>query len=190
MLIIPKSEFLKFKEKNIELIKFGAIFIYPTDTIYGIGCDARNPTAIRKIREIKKSTNPFSAIVPSKDWIQENLVCRKSFDKWFDKLPGPYTLIMKLKNSRCVSRELLAGEKTLGVRIPNNWFSGFVSEAGLPVVTTSVNVHGGKPIYSVKDIPESIKKAVDFVIDDGIIKGKPSTIVNLTKNPPEIIERK
>ena len=166
MLIIPKSDFLKFKEKNIELIKYGAIFIYPTDTIYGIGCDARNPTAIKKIREIKQSTQAFSAIIPSKDWIQNNLVCRKSFDKWFEKLPGPYTLIMKIRDARCVSRELLARQKTVGVRIPNNWFSGFVAEAGLPVVTTSVNVHGQKPITSVKDIPESIKNKVDFVIDD------------------------
>jgi tRNA A37 threonylcarbamoyladenosine synthetase subunit TsaC/SUA5/YrdC len=128
--------------------------------------------------------------VPSKDWIQENLVCRKSFDKWFGKLPGPYTLIMKVKDARCVSRELLAGQKNLGVRIPSNWFSGVVAEANLPVVTTSVNVSGQKPIYSLKEIPESIKNVVDFMIEDGVIKGKPSTIVNLTKSPPEIIERK
>jgi len=191
MLMIPKSEFLQHRQKNIELIKYGAVFIYPTDTIYGIGCDARSPTSVNRIRQIKQSLDqPFSVIAPSKVWIKDSLECKKSCESWLDKLPGPYTLIMKLKNEYCVAKEVTAGKNSLGVRIPKNWFSDIVAEAGIPIVTTSVNVHGSKLMVSLLELPESIKKLVDFAIDDGIIAGKPSTIVNLTKSPPEIIERK
>lgn len=191
MLIIKKSNFLKSRQKSVDLIRYGSIFIYPTDTLYGIGCDAHSPTLVNRIRQIKDSFGqPFSVIAPSKDWINDNLKCGKSSETWLKKLPGAYTLIMKLKNKRCVSQETLAGSDSLGVRIPDNWFSAIVAEAGIPIITTSVNVHGTKPVTCMKDIPESIKKLVDFAIDDGKIAGRPSTLVNLTKYPPEIIERK
>jgi L-threonylcarbamoyladenylate synthase len=142
------------------------------------------------IHEIKHSSGqPFSVIAPSKDWIKENLEYKEEFSEWLDKLPGPYTLIMKLKNKDCISEETTANRDTLGVRIPDNWFSDVVKEANIPIITTSVNVHGEKPITSVAEIPESIKSKIDFAIDDGVIKGNPSTIVNLTKSPPEIIKR-
>jgi L-threonylcarbamoyladenylate synthase len=191
MLIIPKSDFLAHRQKSIDLITYGSVFIYPTDTIYGLGCDARSYALVRRVRQIKQSLDqPFSVIAPSKGWIKENLAYKKSFDNWLDRLPGPYTLIMKMKNEYCVAKEVTAGSNSLGVRIPKNWFSDIIAEANIPVVTTSVNVHGSKPMASLLELPESIKRLVDFAIDDGVIAGKPSTIVNLTKSPPEIIERK
>ena len=187
--VFTKHEFLQDKSNIARLAK--DVFIYPTDTIYGIGCDARNAALVRQIREAKQSLDqPFSVIAPSKDWINHNLEVKPEFDEWIDRLPGPYTLIMKLKDNDCVSEDTTTFHNTLGIRIPDNWFSGVVAQAGIPVITTSVNVHGEPPLVSIKEIPESIKSMVDFAIDDGIIKGKPSTIVDLTKSPPDIIKRK
>ncbi len=191
MLVISKSDFLKCKKKNIELMKLGSVFIYPTDTLYGIGCDATDSVLVSRIRSIKNNLDqPFSVIAPSKEWILNNMKIKKGFDKWLDKLPGHYTLIMELKEKRCISPRVNVDSNSLGVRIPDNWFSAIVEEAGVPIVTTSVNLHGTKPVRSIADIPESIKKMVDFAIDDGVTGGSASTLVNLTKSPPEIIERK
>ena len=97
------------KELLRRKIKEGAIFIYPTDTIYGIGCSALDKKAVKKIREIKgiADEKPLSIIVPSKLWIEEN--CRLDFQaqQWIDKLPGPYTLILPLKNPRACRPLLL-----------------------------------------------------------------------------------
>jgi tRNA threonylcarbamoyl adenosine modification protein (Sua5/YciO/YrdC/YwlC family) len=188
MLVIHKSKFLKNRKKSIELIRYGSVFIYPTDTLYGIGCDAKSTTLVNRIRQVKNADHPFSVIAPSKNWIKENLEYKEEYDEWLDKLPGPYTLIMKTKKP-CVSAETNPHKNTVGVRIPDNWFTELVAEAGVPVITTSVNTKGNKPITKIDEVPEIIKKHVDFAIDDGTIKGSPSTIVDLTKSPPEVIKR-
>jgi tRNA threonylcarbamoyl adenosine modification protein (Sua5/YciO/YrdC/YwlC family) len=188
---ITRQKFLQNKRHYFEKIKDGAIFVYPTDTIYGIGCDATNALAVKKIREIKQSfEQPFSVISPSKEWIRKNLEYDKDFKDWLDKLPGPYTLIIKLKNTACVSSETTGNKCALGVRLPANWFSDVVSELNIPIITTSVNRHGERPITQTADIPETIKNRIDFVIEDGALNGYPSTIVDLTKTHVRITERK
>ena len=102
------------KKKIINEIKAGKIFIYPTDTIYGLGCDATNTRAIRKIREIKRrSAKPFSVIAPSKEWIVKN--CKASMED-IKNLPGPYTYFVDLKNVKAVSSAINPEGNTLGVR--------------------------------------------------------------------------
>ena len=104
MKIISKKTFLKEKEKYFELFKKGKVFIYPTDTIYGLGCDALNKEAVRKIIEIKERNNkPMSVIAPNKEWIKENCTIEKKANKWMKKLPGKYTLIVNLKNKKAIS---------------------------------------------------------------------------------------
>jgi len=84
MQVITKKEFLDNKEGHIKKIKAGSIFIYPTDTLYGIGCDAGNESIVKKIREVKQTDQPFSVIAPSKDWIKQNLEYLPGFDQWLD----------------------------------------------------------------------------------------------------------
>ena len=75
MRILTKEEFLLEKIQLFEEILDGAVFVYPTDTIYGIGCNATDEKAVRKLRELKgRPTNPFSVIVPSTEWILENCI--------------------------------------------------------------------------------------------------------------------
>jgi len=184
MKIIKKEEALQNKEAVINWIKNGKIFVYPTDTIYGIGCDGTNDESVKKIREIKKSDQAFSVIAPSQQWILDNCVVKDQ--EWLNKLPGPYTLILPLI-AEGVSAEVTAGKKTIGVRIPDHWFSEIVQEAGVPFVTTSANVHGQPFLTNIAELNKEVK--VDVIIDEGKKEGKPSTLVDLTGEEANIIER-
>ena len=78
-------------------IKSGAVIIYPTDTVYGIGCNAKLKESVKRVRELKKQFDrPFSVIAPSIEWIEKNLESKKEVR---DKLPGPYTFILKIKQA-------------------------------------------------------------------------------------------
>lgn len=175
------------KEKEIvKKIKQDCLFIYPTDTIYGIGCNALNSNSVKKIREIKKSKKPFSVIAPSKRWISKNFKIEK---KYLKKLPGPFTLILKMRRKNLVAKEVNLNLNTLGVRIPNHKFTKIIQKTKLPFITTSVNISGKKFISDIKKIPKEIFKKVDIVIDNGELNKAPSTIIDLTKKIPKIKKR-
>jgi L-threonylcarbamoyladenylate synthase len=168
------------EEEIIKNIKQGKIFIYPTDTIYGIGCDATNQSSVEKIREIKqRDTNPFSVIAPSKQWIKDNL---EVDNKRLNLLPGPYTLILKLKN-KVVSDSVLLGLNTLGIRIPNHKLTPIIQKSNLPFISTSVNLTGKEPITKISEISENISNKVDIIIDAGTINNPPSTLINIDGKP-------
>lgn len=150
----------------------GKIFIYPTDTIYGLGCDALNKESVEKIREIKKrDEKPFSVIAPTVGWIKDNCIVDVDLSKY---LPGKYTLVLKKRN-----RELLqwVSEDTIGVRIPDCEFTRKIQKIGVPFITTSVNFSGKKPATCIEEIDKEILKKADFVINEGKLNGKSSTLV-------------
>ncbi|MBI2499474.1 threonylcarbamoyl-AMP synthase [Candidatus Woesearchaeota archaeon] len=183
-MIISKQQFLKNKKVYIKKIKQGSVFIYPTDTIYGIGCISTNKKSINRIKEIKQRTNkPFSIIVPSKNYILKKCKYNKNLKKHLKKLPGKYTLILELKNKKLSPNKI----NTIGVRIPKHWFSKIVKEINLPIITTSVNISNNPYMTSLKDLSTEIKSKVDFIIYQGHLNNKPSKIINLITN--QIIKR-
>ncbi len=195
----------------------GKVFIYPTDTIYGLGCNALDIGAVERIKDIKGGDRdkPMSVIAPSMDWIKENCVVpdfansqfgfeghrnRFTFDDnmkpthlpkivksksptdsasgnpFLSKyLPGAYTLILKKKNKNFLSH--VSSNDAIGVRIPDCEFTAKVQEAGVPVITTSVNLSGEKPANKILDISEDILNSVDFAFDYGELSGKASTLI-------------
>ncbi|MFC1755098.1 L-threonylcarbamoyladenylate synthase, partial [Thermoproteota archaeon] len=180
MKVLTKDELLLEQDNHIGEVLKGAIFIHPTDTIYGIGCHAKNTKSVQKIRDLKKRPkNPFSVIAPSKEWIEENCIVNEKAREWIEKLPGPYTLILKLKNKDCVAEEVIPDTDCLGVRIPRHWFSRFVKEIGVPIVTTSVNEAGKKFMTSLEDLESEIEIEVDFMVDEGEKQGNPSNVIHL-----------
>ncbi|MBI2143169.1 threonylcarbamoyl-AMP synthase [Candidatus Woesearchaeota archaeon] len=187
---VTKEEFLLERRKYLKLIEGGAVFIHPTDTIYGIGCDATNDKAVQRIRSMKhRSSMPFSVIAPSKRWIFDNCEVSLEGEKWIDRLPGPYTFIFGLKSSSAVAAGVNLGSKTLGVRMPRHWFADVVKELGFPVVSTSANVTGEAYMTSTEDLDDSIRQKVDFVIYEGEKEGRPSTIVKLFEKEVQVVER-
>jgi L-threonylcarbamoyladenylate synthase len=190
MQILNKDEYDLRKQELFSKIRNGAVFIYPTDTIYGLGANALNHDAVNKIREAKaRCERPFSIIAPSKEWILENCEVNERVEEWLEKLPGPYTLILKLKNKGAVESIVNSGMDTLGVRIPDCWSSEIAKELNVPIVTTSANITGKEFMTSLETLDVDVKNKVDFMINEGEIKGKPSTLIDLTKDEVNIKER-
>lgn len=186
-MILTRSEFLHGKSKFLKQIKDGAVFIYPTDTVYGIGCDATNSKAVQRLRELKnRNVMPLSVIAPNKEWMEEN--CHTNPD-WLAKLPGPYTLIMKLRNSSCICPGTTMGRDTLGVRIPAHWISDIAEDLGRPIVTTSANVTGQNVMQTLEDLPRELLHHCDFVIYEGERRGAPSELIDLTERQVKVIKR-
>ena len=186
MRILSKNDVLVNKSKIVADIAAGAVFIYPTDTIYGLGCDATDDHAVRRVRQLKgRYTKPFSVIAPSLNWIKENCELSGKAMAWLVKLPARYTLILPLKNPNAVCAQTNAGLNTLGVRIPDHWIFELVSSVNKPLITTSVNVVSEPPATSREELE---RFAVDFIVYEGEKPGRPSTIVDLTKGE-RVLER-
>ncbi len=182
MEVLTKAELQVRFDEIAERIKKGAIFIHPTDTIYGLSCNAQNEKAVAKIRQLKqRQGNPFSVWAPSIEWIKKNCVINKLGEEWLKKLPGPYTLILKLKNKSTIAKGVNLGQETLGVRIPEHWFSKVVNKLGFPIVTTSANQQG-KPFMTIlENLDPEIEVGVEFIIYEGEKSGHPSKIIDLVK---------
>ncbi|MCB9358769.1 threonylcarbamoyl-AMP synthase [Candidatus Woesearchaeota archaeon] len=190
MLSYSKAEFELRSDAIVDQIVQGSIFIHPTDTIYGIGCDATSTEAVHKLREIKsRYTRPFSIMVPDKTWIRQNCEVNDQVIEWIKKLPGPYTLILKLKNKDAIAPEVNNGLDTIGIRLTDHWIQKGVELLGRPVVTTSANRVGNDFMTSIENLDPEIKSKTDFIIYEGEKLGRPSTIVDLTKDPEDIQKR-
>ena len=176
------------EEEIIKEMRNGKIFIYPTDTIYGLGCNALDSYAVRKIRDIKKrSLKPFSVIAPNKEWIFKNFKVLKK--EHVNKLPGPFTFILERKTSNSVAREVALRSNSVGVRIPNCKFTEIVRRAKIPFVTTSVNISGKKYATSIKDIEREIFDRVDIIIENGVLNRRPSILLDYRESIPKIVKR-
>ena len=180
MRIVTKQEFMMHREEFFEKIVNGAVFVYPTDTIYGLGCNAQISKAVKRVRELKQRPDqPFSVIAPDKEWIYDNCDIGSDGPAHIEKLPGPYTLIFKLLNKDAVAEEVMPGLNDLGVRIPEHWFTKISTMLDIPIVTTSANVAGDNYMTSIDDMDDRIKNHVDFIIYEEEKEGKPSQVINL-----------
>lgn len=161
----------------------GAI-VFPTDTIYGIGCLASSEPGLLAVRALKdRWGKPFSIIAPSKAWIERAFELG-SHGAWLDKLPGRYTLVLVPKKP--FSGQLSSNGK-VGVRIPDHPIAGLVERLGVPLVATSVNASGLDPLTSLDGLEDpryARFAAVAFAIDDGPKMGPASTVVDLTGERP------
>jgi len=166
------------QEQLNKLVKQGKILIYPTDTVYGIGCNALDSKAVYKIRNIKArdKDKPLSIIAPSIDWIKENCIIEQELMPNLEKyLPGPYTLILKKKDPNFLTQ--VSNTDSLGIRIPDSKFTKQIQETGIPFITTSVNLSGEPFAVKISNISNEIKSQVDEIIDIGELNGRPSTLI-------------
>ena len=183
--VILMKDVKKNEKEIINAVIEGKIFIYPTDTIYGLGCNALDENAVKKIREIKqRDDKPFSVIAPSVEWINKNFTFKHK--NQIKKLPGPFSFIVKMKKD-IVAKNV--SKDTLAVRIPEHKFTKVIQKAKVPFITTSVNISGKKHAKSIKEIPNEILDNVDYIIDDGVLENNPSVIIDLTEKIPKIVKR-
>lgn len=196
------ADFIKIYPKNPDMnrirqvasaLRDGAVVIYPTDTIYGLGCDIHNARAVERvarIKGIKPQKNDFSFICYDLSHIADYArVSNSAFKLMKRLLPGPYTVILDANNQ--VPKLLNSSKKTVGIRVPDNDIPRqLVHELGNPIITTTLrDEEPGTVEYSTDPelIFEKYRHDVDIVIDGGIGGYVPSTIIDATTDDFEVI---
>jgi tRNA threonylcarbamoyl adenosine modification protein (Sua5/YciO/YrdC/YwlC family) len=177
--------------KVVEVLGQGGVIAYPTDTVYGLGCDLFNPEAIRKIHRFKKMEDkkPLSFICADlKDISQYAYVSDYAYRTMKRLLPGPYTFI--LKATKLVPRVAQTKQNTVGIRIPANEIClALVKELSHPIISTSVSKPDEGLYNDPSEIEERFGRQLDLVIDGGTIVAEHSSIVDLTEDTPQVIRR-
>lgn len=170
--------------KALEVLAAGGLILYPTDTVWGIGCDATNAAAVEKIYALKRRTDKLSMIVLVDSVDNVVRYVREVPEVAWELLEAadkPLTLIMP--GGTGVANNLLPDEKTIAIRVPKNEFcEKLLRKLRRPLVSTSANISGEPTPMSYADICEEIKNGVDFVVSPASEKsstGKPSSIIKL-----------
>ncbi len=195
------SQFIKIYEdkpneaaikKVVEVLKNGGLIIYPTDTVYGLGCDITNLKALEKVAKLKgikleKANLSFICYDLShiSDYVKQ--IDSSTFKLLKRALPGAYTFILPGNNDL---PKVFKNKKTVGIRIPDNSIiRAIVKELGNPIISTSI--HDDDEIVEYSTDPELIfekwQSLVDVVIDGGYGYNIPSTIIDLSAYEPEVI---
>jgi tRNA threonylcarbamoyl adenosine modification protein (Sua5/YciO/YrdC/YwlC family) len=179
-------------EKVVEVLRKGGVIIYPTDTVYGLGCDITNTRAVEriiKIKGIRPKDASFSFICADLSNIAEYAkVDNPTFKLMKKNLPGPFTFILPGYNK--VPDYFITKRKTVGIRVPNNSIPiEIVTMLGNPILTTSIKDEDGIVEYTTDPelIHERYQDIVDLVIDGGYGDNVASTIVDCTGSEPEIV---
>ena len=177
-------------QKALEVLRSGGIILYPTDTVWGIGCDATDPAAVAKIYEIKKRADSKSLVLLASDM---DMICRyvkeipemavqlvEVNDKpmtiiYPDAVSGPAPVAageLPKADRHCLAYNTVAEDGTVGIRIPMMDFcQQLVSRFGRPIVSTSANISGEPTPKKYAEISEEIRNAVDYVVDPSLEKG-------------------
>lgn len=179
-------------KKAVEVLRNGGLVIYPTDTVYGLGCDITNNKAlerIAKIKGVKLEKANFSFICNDlshlSDYVKQ--IDTPTYKILKRALPGPYTFVLPGSNTL---PKVFKKKKTVGIRVPdNNIARAIVAELGNPIVSTSI--HDEDDVIEYTTDPELIfekwQNLVDLVIDGGYGDNQASTVIDLTNSEPEVL---
>lgn len=170
--------------KAAKLLREGKVILYPTDTVWGIGCDATNAKAVEKIYKIKKRVESKSLIVLVEDSSQ--------LDRYMDHVPGitydlidsmttPLTIIYP--NAKNLAKNVIADDKSIAIRVVKNEFcQKLLQQFRKPIVSSSANRSGDPSPLTFNKISKEIKESVDYIVEiekDSLKEVKPSTIIKL-----------
>lgn len=187
--IHPENPQMRFINRAVEVLKDGGLIIYPTDTVYGLGCDIFHKHALERVYHIKKDLEkkPPSFICSDlKDISKYAKISTVVYRVMKHALPGAYTFI--LPAAREVPKKLWNKRKSVGIRIPDNLITQLLAkELGTPIVSTSVTDENGEILNDEDTIKKYYGNVVDLMFNIGPIGIKPSTIVDYTDDTPEII---
>jgi tRNA threonylcarbamoyl adenosine modification protein (Sua5/YciO/YrdC/YwlC family) len=194
--INPNNIDSRLIKQAVEVLKKGGVIIFPTDTVYSMGCDLFNKKALNnlaKLKDIKLSKAQFSIICHDlshlSDYVKQ--IDRPIFKLLKQSLPGPFTFIMNATNE--IPRLFDTNRKEIGIRIPdNNIILEIVKELGNPIATTSLHNQEDEIMDYFTDpyaIYERYDNDVEMIIDGGYGNIEASTIIDCTGSAPEIIRQ-
>ncbi|OGH06420.1 MAG: hypothetical protein A2W22_06465 [Candidatus Levybacteria bacterium RBG_16_35_11] len=179
-------------EKAVRILNTGGIIIFPTDTVFGIGCRMDNANAIKRLFEIRKrpKTKPVPVLVSSVDMARKYLtpIPKDVKEKLIDKFwPGPLTIILPCKTNLIPSL-VRGGGKTLGVRMPGNkTILEIIEKLDIPLLGPSANFSNRKTPYDISELDPELVKKVDFILEGKTKSKKASTVIDCSKKPWKIL---
>jgi tRNA threonylcarbamoyl adenosine modification protein (Sua5/YciO/YrdC/YwlC family) len=176
-----------------EVLSGGGIIIYPTDTVYGLGCSVTDKNAIERIHLVKRqrADKPFSFVCSDLTHISEYAqVSNAAFKIMKHLIPGPYTFILPSGRMKQLPKILLSKRKTVGIRVPDSPVTlALVKELGHPILSTSVTLDDSEPLNDPDLIREHFNNAVDLILDGGLLTSEPSTVLDLTGEKPVVVRK-
>lgn len=174
-----------------DILGNGGLLIYPTDSVYGLGCDLFNKNAVEKIYKNKGNDKRklLSFICPDLKGIAEYAYVSNAAYKIMRRLlPGPYTFI--LNATRQVPKILLEKRKTVGIRVPDNAVcQALLSEFGRPIISTSASLHEQQFLSDTDEIAAAFDHIADLFLDAGPGGLEPSTVIDFTQEEPIVIRQ-
>lgn len=193
--IHPENPSARKIQQVVDVLKDGGVIIYPTDTVYGLGCDIENDQAVDRICRLrgldpKKARLSFICTDISQISAYASQIDNDVFKMMKRNLPGPFTFVLNANNK--VPKMFKNRKREIGVRIPdNNIVLEIVRALGRPILTTSLRNDDEITEYFTdpSEIEEDFAKQVDLVIDGGNGRNVPSTIVDCTGSSPEVIRQ-
>lgn len=182
-------EYPKIKQ-TVDILKNCGVIAYPTDTIYGFGCDIFCKQAIDRIYKIKKKkASGFSFIVHDLKEVSKYAIVPDNAYKMMKRaLPGPFTFIFKA--TKLVPKELIPNKKTVAIRIPDNKICLEITKLlGTPIISTSINVTGEPHFSDPLEIEKLFGDQADLIIDSGILENDPSTVIDFSTDSPVVVRQ-
>lgn len=181
----------------VECLKRGKVLVFPTETSYGLGCDATNQEAVDKIFKIKerKKGKSLLVVVPTVEMGKKYLVWNNLLEKLANKYwPGPLTVVGRAQPNCGLASGVVSAEGTLALRVTNHPIPKFLSESlGKPLVATSANIAAAGDMYNAQEIAklfENKENKPDLILDYGTLpKNLPSTIVSAVDDELKIIRQ-
>ncbi len=174
-----------------EALTAGETLIYPTDTVYGLGCSIVAKDAIEKIYLIKgqRKDKPFSFVCSDLTHISSYAhVSNAAFKIMKHLIPGPYTFILPAAKMKQLPKILVSKRKTVGIRVPASPITqALVKELGHPILSTSVTDDRGEILNDPDLIAQNYRNLVDIIIDGGPLVSDPSTVIDLTDEHPRVV---
>ncbi|MFH0957888.1 MAG: L-threonylcarbamoyladenylate synthase [Pseudomonadota bacterium] len=187
--INPVNPQLRHISKVVDILKRDGVIAYPTDTVYGLGCDIASRKALEKVRRIKKIDNKRHLSFVFADLKTISLyaqVTDNDYKLLRKHLPGAYTFI--LKATRLVPRIVLTKKQEVGIRIPDNRIcQALLAELGNPILSSSVRLPDDQLLDDPREIERIYRGQIDLVIDGGVFFPEPSTVISLLDGSPTVI---
>ncbi len=189
IIINPDNPQSRLIVQVVDKLRCGAVICYPTDTVYGIGCDIFNQKAVKRVYQIKRraSHKPFSFMCSSlKDVSTYCHLSNVAYRLMKKHLPGAYTFI--LPTMKIVPKIMTSKQKTVGIRVPdNNICRELVEALGNPILTTSATIDDDAPASEAYEFEQRLLGQVDIFIDGGPVYPEPSSVVSLIGSVPELL---
>jgi tRNA threonylcarbamoyl adenosine modification protein (Sua5/YciO/YrdC/YwlC family) len=176
-------------ERVAEVLRSDGVIVYPTDTVYGLGCHIQSKKALERVRRIKRMGNKRHLTFVFADLKQISLyaqVTDSAYRILRRFLPGPYTFV--LRATRLVPRIVLTKRNEVGIRIPDNRVcQALLEEMGTPILSSSVRMPDDQLLDDPREIDRIYKGRADLVVDGGVFLPEPSSVISLLDDEPAVL---